>query len=110
VLRAIPRHEGKMNCDVNEQPCAQGDLSARSIAYLLWGLPALLILAGVLWPQARLWVWTPALLTAAAACVVNAARCDRLHCYFTGPLFLLAAAGTFLRGLEIVAIPWSWIG
>ena len=83
-----------MNCDVNEQPCAQGDLSARSIAYLLWGLPALLILAGVLWPQARLWVWTPALLTAAAACVVNAARCDRLHCYFTGPLFLLAAAGT----------------
>lgn len=47
-------------------------------------------------------MWTPALLTAAAACVVNAARCGRLHCYFTGPLFLFAAAGTFLRGLEIV--------
>lgn len=70
----------------------------------------MLILAGVLWPQARLWVWTPALLAAGAACVVNAARCGRLHCYFTGPLFLLAATGTFLRGLEIVSIPWRWIG
>lgn len=28
-----------------------------------------------------------------AACLVNAARCGRLHCYFTGPYFLMLAGG-----------------
>lgn len=55
-------------------------------------------------------MWTPALLVAGVGCVANAARCGRLHCYFTGPLFLLAAAAALLRGVEIVSIPWSWIG
>lgn len=27
------------------------------------------------------------------ACLVNAARCHRLHCYLTGPYFLLLAVG-----------------
>lgn len=27
------------------------------------------------------------------ACLVNAARCHRLHCYLTGPYFLLMALG-----------------
>jgi len=27
------------------------------------------------------------------ACLVNAVRCGRLHCYVTGPFFLLGAIG-----------------
>lgn len=27
------------------------------------------------------------------ACLANAARCRRMHCYFTGPYFLLLALG-----------------
>ena len=43
-------------------------------------------------------------------CGANAFGCGRLHCYFTGPLFLLGAVATLLRGFEIVFLPWSWIG
>jgi hypothetical protein len=42
--------------------------------------------------------------------VVNAAHCRRLHCYLTGPLYLLAAGLTVLSGLDLVALPWTWIG
>lgn len=105
------RHrEGEMNCRVTKHACAEEDLAAHRIAYLLWGLPALFLLVGVFWLEARMWLWAPALLVAGVACVVNAARCGRLHCYFTGPLFVLAAVATFLRGLEILPVPWNSIG
>lgn len=48
-----------------------------------------------------------------AACVANAARCGRMHCYFTGPFFLLLAAISLLHGLEIIPLGrkgWLWIG
>jgi hypothetical protein len=56
-----------------------------------------------------MWLWAPALLAAGTACLINAARCGRLHCYFTGPLFLLAAGVTLLRSLGIAPIRWNWI-
>jgi uncharacterized membrane protein YtjA (UPF0391 family) len=31
-----------------------------------------------------------------ASCVINVARCRRLHCYITGPYFLLLALGSAL--------------
>lgn len=68
------------------------------------------LLAGVLWPEARVWLWTPALLLAGAACLVNAARCGRFHCYFTGPLYVIGAAASLLRGVGAAPIGWSWIG
>lgn len=44
------------------------------------------------WVSARPLLWFTAFLVAGAACLANAARCGRRHCYFTGLLFLLAAA------------------
>ncbi len=44
------------------------------------------------------------------ACVVNAAHCGRVHCYVTGPLYLLAAIATLLAGMEFVPLRSSWIG
>src|SRR5207247_6076405 len=38
------------------------------------------------------------------ACVVNAAHCGRVHCYVTGPLYLLAAIATLLAGMEFVPL------
>ena len=90
--------------------CRKNDLVSRKIGIVLWGLPTLFLVIGILRVEARLWLWTPALLVMGAACVANVVRCKRLHCYFTGPLFLLGAAATMLRGLNIVALPWSWIG
>lgn len=39
------------------------------------------------------------------ACIANAARCGRLHCTITGPLFLFASAATVLGELGIIRAP-----
>jgi hypothetical protein len=47
------------------------------------------------------------------ACTANAVRCGRLHCYITGPFFLVMAVVTLLYGLGIVPLGvhgWSLIG
>ena len=89
--------------------CAGNDLVTHKIALLLWFIPGVLLLIGVFWSEGRAWVWTPALVVAGTACLVNAARCGRLHCYFTGPLCLLGAMATLLRGFGVVPLQWSWI-
>ncbi|HTQ62156.1 MAG TPA: hypothetical protein VMI32_18165 [Candidatus Solibacter sp.] len=58
---------------------------------LLWCLPICAVIIGMSWPRGRAWFWIPAFLVMGAACLANARRCGRLHCYLTGPLFLLAA-------------------
>jgi hypothetical protein len=64
----------------------------RSFA-LYWGLPwAVMMVAGALDPLGRAIVWTAALLWMGGACLVNARRCSRTHCRFTGPFFILMAA------------------
>ncbi len=39
----------------------------------------------------RLWLWIPAFVIMGVACLVNAARCGRLHCFATSPIYVLAA-------------------
>ena len=90
--------------------CARQDLVGQRIAWLLWGLPALaLVLGAAFGPVARTIIWTPAFLVAGISCVANARRCGRLHCYFTGPLYLFAAGATLLVGLGLMPGGWSWI-
>lgn len=93
-----------------EQTPRGKDLVGSKTGWLVWGLPAVLLVAGGFWDAARAWLWTPALVVAGAACIVNARRCGRQHCRFTGPLYLVGALATLLRGLELVPLPWSWIG
>lgn len=85
------------------------DLVGSKTGWLLWGLPAVLLVAGVFWDAARAWFWTPALSVAGVACMVNARRCGRLHCRFTGPLYLLGAVAALLQGFGILSLSWSWI-
>ncbi len=64
-------------------------------------------------PLTRTVMWAGALAWKGTACVANAARCGRTHCYFTGPYFLLLAVGTVLHGFEIVGLGpngWMWLG
>ena len=89
--------------------CAENDLIRGPVAFVLWYIPGTLVLIGAFWPQGRAWLWTPALALAGIACLVNANRCGRLHCYFTGPLWLIAAIATLLRASGLVRLPWSWI-
>jgi hypothetical protein len=76
----------------------------------LWGLPGLLLLVGVFWAGVRAPLWIVAFLVGGAACVANAARCGRAHCYLTGPLYLGLSVVSALIGLKMVSWSWWWIG
>jgi hypothetical protein len=93
------------------QGCTQKDFARRGIAWLLWGVPAAALLLGSLVaPVPRMLLWTPAFIVAGVACVVNATQCGRVHCYITGPLYLLAAVASVLAGMGFVPLRPSWIG
>ena len=53
--------------------------------------------------------WAAGFAVMGIACLVNARRCGRVHCWFTGPWFLLAAVLTVLRYLEVIKTSWSTI-
>jgi hypothetical protein len=58
-------------------------------------------------------VWTAALFTMGTACIASAVRCGRVHCYLTGPFFLVMALVTFLYGLGALPLGqqgWNVIG
>ena len=59
-------------------------------ALLLWCLPVIALIVGSAWQKGRLLLWIPAFLVMGVACLVNAARRGRVHCYITGPLSFLA--------------------
>jgi hypothetical protein len=76
---------------------AERDLAGHWLALLLWGPSPVAILASGLAdvaPVTRGIIWSFALLWAGAACITNACRSGRLHCYITGPFFLLLASAS----------------
>jgi len=97
-------------CSQPSPSCAQRDLVASRSGLWLWGLPAGLLILGVLWGNARAPLWSVAFLVGGAACVANAARCGRAHCYLTGPLYLVLSAVSALIGLRAVSWTWWWVG
>ena len=89
-------------------------VSNRGSYALAWGLPtAALIIAIFLPPPAKTFVWSLSLIWMGIACVANALRCGRRHCYLTGPFFLLMAVAVLLHGTGIVSLGergWLWLG
>jgi len=91
-------------------------LSNPLLAFGSFCLPAIAIIAtghyrvGGGWRTA---VWTAALSIMGTACVANAVRCGRVHCYITGPFLLVMAVVTLLYGLGILPLGgngWNAIG
>ena len=80
------------------------DLVCGKSAILLWYLPAFALIVGLNWAPARAWLWIPAFFVMGAACLVNAARCGRLHCFVTGPVYLLAAIYVALTAFGLAPI------
>jgi hypothetical protein len=88
-------------------------VASRGGFVIAWGVPiAALIFGSRLGIQEI--IVTPAALTwMGAACLLNARGCSRLHCFITGPYFLLLAAVSLLHGFEIVPLGaggWRGIG
>ena len=99
-----------MACSQPTPPCAQRDLVASRSGLWFWGLPALLLLVGVFWGGVRAPLWSVAFLLGGAACVANAARCGRAHCYVAGPLYLGLSAVSALIGVGVISGSWWWVG
>lgn len=91
-------------------------LASPWLAFALFWLPAIAI--GVTASSGfssgrRTAIWTAALTVMGIACIANAARCGRVHCYLTGPFFLLMALVSLLYGLGRLPLGkrgWNWIG
>jgi len=90
----------------NASICKSRDiLSSRWRVFILYWVPAIAIVvagAPAISSGWRTVVWTVALATMGVACIVNALRCGRVHCYLTGPFFLLMAPIALLYGLGVL--------
>jgi hypothetical protein len=90
-------------------------LSSRPLSGALFGLPIVAIVASGVFNIGMAWrtaVWAAALATMGVACLANALRCGRVHCYLTGPFFLALAIVAVLYGLGVMplgASGWSVI-
>jgi len=90
------------NFPTSAASCYATDWLCSGKGLLFWGLPILALIVGGSWSSMRPWLWIPALLAMGIACLANAARCGRVHCYFTGPLYLLAASYVLLAEFHLV--------
>lgn len=88
--------------------CKPNDiLSSPWRTFVLFWLPPIAIIVSGSFGLSSGWrtiVWVLALITMGTACVVNALRCGRLHCYITGPFFFLMAFLTVLYDFGVVSL------
>ncbi len=55
-------------------------------------------------------IWTIALAWVGTACLLNARRCERMHCRFTGPFYLILILPVLATGSGLVPIgPYGWV-
>lgn len=91
-------------------------LSRRWIVLIIYWLPAAAIIASGFFAIEPVWrgaLWAAALATMGIGCVANAVRCGRVHCYVTGPFFLVMAAVALLCGFGAPALGkdgWNLLG
>src|SRR6516225_7544923 len=103
-----------MPCDT---PGNRSDILSRPLlSFLIYCLPVIAIVVSGYEQVSRAWrtgIWTAALTVMGVACVANAIRCGRIHCYITGPFFLMVAIGTLLYGTGVISLGtngWNVIG
>jgi len=83
-------------------------------ACLFWCLPCLAFALGFWAPPAlKTVLWATSLAFMGVTCLANAASCGRIHCFFTGPFFILGAIASLGYGLGFLPLGlsgWKWIG
>lgn len=87
-------------------------LSDRFATIAIYWLPIVVLVASGFFAISNGWrsaIWAVALVVMGVGCLVNALRCGRVHCYATGPFFLLMAAVALLYGLGVAPLgPRGW--
>lgn len=86
-------------------------LSSKSASVLAWWIPLVAIVAGLFVPvPLRTAGWVIALSWMGAACMLNARRCRRTHCRYTGPYYLAMIVPVMVLGTGLVtASILGWI-
>lgn len=86
------------------------DQASRPLPFFVsWGLPILILIGSNFLQDMVPLVVIVAILSAAmfwmgAACVLNARRCLRRHCFYSGPIFLMGALAMLLVGWGIISL------
>ena len=82
--------------------------------FLLWCAPWFAFALGFfVSPALKTVLWTLSLGLMGTMCLLNASRCGRVHCYFTGPFFVLGAVTSLGYGIGLLPFGppgWKWIG
>ncbi|MGT2503204.1 hypothetical protein ACVOMS_25320 [Bradyrhizobium guangxiense] len=70
---------------------------------LAWWMPKAAILGGLFAPvSARAVIWIIALIWMGTACLLNARRCNRTHCRYTGPYYFAMIVPVFVFDIGVV--------
>ena len=89
-------------------------LAGGSTFLMLWGLPLLVIMVTAALPMDssnRAIAWAASFAVAGVACLLNARRSGRVHCFLTGPYFLGLGRATVAHaymGLPLGGTGW-WL-
>jgi hypothetical protein len=97
-------------CTPKPEHSAKDWVGSPRVSLLAWGLPSAAIIAVLFAPiPMRTAIWTLALAWMGLACVLNARRCSRTHCRFTGPYYLAMIIPVVVVGMGIIPLgPYSW--
>jgi hypothetical protein len=78
---------------------------------LAWWIPQAAMLAGLFVPApVRAVIWIIALIWMGTACILNASRCGRTHCRYTGPYYLAMIAPVIVLASAIVSAGfYGWL-
>jgi hypothetical protein len=92
-------------------PSSHDWLGSAGTYALAWGLPHFAIIAGLAVPvPIRTAVWIAALVWMGAACLLNARRCGRTHCRYTGPYYLATILPVLALGIGPVTVGFTgWL-
>jgi len=89
-------------------------LCSGTTMFFFWCLPTFAFAIGFfVSPGLRMVLWTLSLGFMGTICLLNASRCGRIHCYFTGPFFILGAIASLGYGIGLLPFGpsgWKWIG
>jgi hypothetical protein len=96
--------------NVTAHPSADWLASMRSNV-LAWWLPQAAILAALFVAvPARTVIWIIALAWMGTACLLNARRCGRTHCRYTGPYYFAMIVPVLVLGVSIISFGfYGWL-
>ena len=83
----------------------QLDLISNPIIFTtIWVIPILVLICSTLLENRILigWIWVISLFWMGVACLFNAKKCKRTHCFYTGPFFIVMAIVALLLGYSFI--------